>query len=88
MTSAFFKAGRSPSLIACFLNFDLSFAGWSSLAPCTAPERGLNAGQTGLMVATPIRAGAFLRIVSGVFVDPMEGKSLRYLHAASPIVRC
>jgi NNP family nitrate/nitrite transporter-like MFS transporter len=66
MKSAFFKAGRLATLIACFLYFDLSFAVWVILGPLAvliAPELDLDAGQKGLMVATPILAGAVFQLV-------------------------
>src|SRR5262249_5199487 len=71
MKSAFFKAGHLPTLIACFLYFDASFAVWVLLGPLAvliAPDLSLNAGDKGLMVATPILGGAFLRIVNGFLV--------------------
>jgi MFS transporter, NNP family, nitrate/nitrite transporter len=55
MKSAFFKAGHLPTLLACFLYFDLSFAVWVILGPLAvliASELELKAGQKGLMVAT------------------------------------
>jgi len=71
MKSAFFKAGHLPTLIACFLYFDLSFMVWVLLGPMAvliAKDLHLNPGQKGLMVAVPVLAGALLRIVNGVLV--------------------
>src|SRR6478752_4344128 len=71
MKSAFLKAGHLPTLIACFLNFDLSFMVWVLLGPMAvlvAHDLHLSAGQKGLMVAVPVLAGAILRIVNGVVV--------------------
>ena len=71
MKTSFFKAGHLPTLIACFLYFDLSFMVWVLLGPMAvliAADLGLNPGQKGLMVAVPTLAGACLRIVNGVLV--------------------
>lgn len=69
MHKGFLKAGHLPTLIASFLYFDLSFAVWVILGPLgvmIAKDLHLNAAQKGLMVATPVLAGAFLRIANGV----------------------
>ncbi len=82
MKSAFFKAGHLPTLIACFLYFDASFAVWVLLGPLAvliAPELNLNAGDKGLMVATPILAGAVLRIVNGVLVSQWNARGIGIL---------
>src|SRR5258708_10848205 len=60
MKSAFLKAGHLPTLIACFLYFDLSFMVWVLLGPMAvliAKDLNLRAGQKGLMVAVPVLAG-------------------------------
>jgi len=75
MKSAFLKAGHLPTLIACFLYFDLSFMVWVLLAPMAvliAHDLNLSAGQKGLMVAVPVLAGAILRIVNGVLVGQLH----------------
>jgi NNP family nitrate/nitrite transporter-like MFS transporter len=57
MKYAFLKVGHVPTLIACFLYFDLSFAVWVLLGPLAvliAPNLHLDSGQKGLMVATPV----------------------------------
>lgn len=77
MKSAFLKAGHLPTLISCFLYFDLSFAVWVLLGPLAvfiAQDLHLNPGQKGLMVATPVLAGAFLRIVNGVLVGQWNAR--------------
>jgi MFS transporter, NNP family, nitrate/nitrite transporter len=71
MKSAFLRAGHLPTLIACFLYFDLSFMVWVLLGPMAVPiaqDLHLDAGQQGLMVATPVLTGALLRVVNGVLV--------------------
>ena len=69
---AFFTAGHTPTLFAAFFYFDISFMVWVLLGPLgvqIASELHLDAAQKGLMVATPILAGAVLRVVNGVLVD-------------------
>jgi NNP family nitrate/nitrite transporter-like MFS transporter len=75
--TSFWKAGHTPSLIAAFLYFDMSFMVWVMLGPLgvqIAKDLGLSAAQKGLMVATPVLAGALLRLVWGVMVDHLKPK--------------
>jgi NNP family nitrate/nitrite transporter-like MFS transporter len=75
--SSFWKAGHTPTLLASFLYFDLSFMVWVILGPLAVQisgEIGLTAAQKGLMVATPLLAGALLRIAMGVLVDHLKPK--------------
>lgn len=77
MKSSFLKVGHLPTLIAAFLYFDLSFMVWVILGPLgvlIAADLHLSPGDKGLMVATPVLAGAFLRIVNGVLVDRFKAK--------------
>src|ERR1700686_3143713 len=77
MKSSFLKAGHPPTLFAAFLYFDLAFMVWVMLGPLgvqIAKDLGLNAAQKGLMVATPVLAGAILRMVMGVLVDHIGPK--------------
>ena len=77
MTKAFLKAGHLPTLFAAFLYFDLSFMVWVLLGPLAvqiSKDLGLTPAQKGLMVATPLLAGALLRIVMGVLVDHLKPK--------------
>lgn len=72
MKTSFLKAGHTPTLFAAFLYFDMSFMVWVMLGPLAvliARDFGLDAAQTGLMIATPVLAGALLRIVLGILVD-------------------
>jgi len=72
---SFLKAGHAPTLFAAFLYFDLSFMVWVMLGPMgvqIARDLGLNAAQKGLMVATPVLAGALLRVVMGLLVDHLR----------------
>ncbi len=77
MNKEFWRAGHPPTLFAAFLYFDLAFMVWVMLGPLgvqIAQDLHLNAAQKGLMVATPILAGAMLRIVMGVLVDHLKPK--------------
>ena len=77
MKTSFWKAGHTPTLLAAFLYFDLAFMVWVILGPLgvqIAKDLGLNAQQKGLMVATPVLAGALLRIVMGLMVDHLKPK--------------
>ena len=75
--SSFWKAGHTPTLLAAFFYFDLSFMVWVILGPLgvqISKDLGLTAAQKGLVVATPLLAGALLRIVMGVLVDHLKPK--------------
>lgn len=77
MKSSFWKAGHTPTLLSAFLYFDLSFMVWVLLGPLAvqiATTLTLTPAQKGLMVATPVLAGALLRIVMGVLVDQIKPK--------------
>jgi MFS transporter, NNP family, nitrate/nitrite transporter len=77
MNKGFLKAGHLPTLFAAFLYFDMSFMVWVLLGPLgvqAAKELALDPAQKGFMVATPVLAGAALRIVMGVLVDHLKPK--------------
>jgi NNP family nitrate/nitrite transporter-like MFS transporter len=77
MQSSFLKSGHLPTLFAAFLYFDLSFMVWVMLGPLgvqIARDLALTPAQKGLMVATPVLAGALLRVVMGVLVDHLKPK--------------
>ena len=77
MKTSFLKSGHWPTLLAAFLYFDLSFMVWVMLGPLgvqIAKDLGLTAAQKGLMVATPVLAGALLRMVMGILVDHLKPK--------------
>lgn len=72
MDRGFLKAGHAPTLLAAFLYFDVSFMIWVLLGPlgiAIAHDLHLNAGQKGLLVATPVLAGAAFRVLAGGLVD-------------------
>ncbi len=77
MDKSFLKAGHPPTLFIAFLYFDLAFMVWVLLGPLAvqiAADLGLTPAQKGLMVATPVLAGALLRMVMGVLVDHLKPK--------------
>ena len=77
MQKSFWQAGHKPTLFSAFLYFDLSFMVWVLLGPLAvqiASDLHLTPAQKGLMVATPVLAGALLRIVMGVLVDHIKPK--------------
>jgi MFS transporter, NNP family, nitrate/nitrite transporter len=77
MNRGFLKAGHLPTLLAAFLYFDASFMVWVLLGPLgvqIAKDLALTPAQKGLMVATPVLAGAALRLVLGVLVDHLKPK--------------
>ncbi len=74
---ALMKSGHTPTLFSAFLYFDLSFMVWVILGPlgvAISKSLHLNPAQKGLMVATPLLAGAALRIVFGLLVDHIGPK--------------
>ena len=77
MQKSFWQAGHKPTLFSAFLYFDLSFMVWVLLGPLAvqmAVDLQLTAAQKGMMVATPVLAGALLRILMGVLVDHIKPK--------------
>lgn len=76
-SKSFFKSGHFPTLLAAFLYFDLSFMCWVLLGPLgvqIAKALHLDPAHKGLMVAIPVLAGAFLRLVNGALADHIGGK--------------
>src|SRR5438874_1332476 len=72
--SDFRKAGHTPSLVAAFLYFDVSFMAWvllGPLGPFIAETYKLSATQKGFLVALPLLAGSFFRPLLGVLGDVM-----------------
>jgi MFS transporter, NNP family, nitrate/nitrite transporter len=77
MNPGFWRSGHTPTLLSAFLYFDLAFMVWVMLGPLgvqIAADLGLSPAQKGLMVATPVLAGALLRIVMGMLVDHLRPK--------------
>jgi NNP family nitrate/nitrite transporter-like MFS transporter len=77
MNKDFWRSGHTPTLLSAFLYFDIAFMVWVMLGPLgvqIAQTLALTAAQKGMMVATPVLAGALLRIVMGVLVDHLKPK--------------
>ena len=77
MHKDFLKAGHLPTLFCAFLYFDISFMVWVILGPLgiqIAKTLALDPAHKGLMVATPVLAGALLRVVNGILVDHIGPK--------------
>src|SRR3954451_23202333 len=73
----FARNGHTPTLIASFLHFDLSFMLWvllGALGISIAESAGLSAAEKGLMVAVPILTGSLFRIPLGILGDRLGGK--------------
>lgn len=71
------RRGHWPTLVACFLHFDLSFMLWvliGALGIFVAEEAHLGPAEKGLVVATPILSGALLRFPVGLLADRIGGK--------------
>ena len=78
MNTSFWKSGHLPTLFAAFLYFDLSFMVWYLLGPLAvqiATDLQLTTQQRGLIVATPILAGAILRLLMGLLADRLSPKT-------------
>jgi len=77
MNKDFWNAGHRPTLLAAFLYFDLAFMVWVMLGPLAvqiARDLELTHAEKGMMVATPVLAGAILRIFMGILVDHLKPK--------------
>jgi NNP family nitrate/nitrite transporter-like MFS transporter len=70
-------AGHLPTLLACFLHFDLSFMLWvllGALGIYIAEELKLSSAEKALLVAAPILTGSLLRVPLGLLSDRFGGK--------------
>ncbi len=77
MNKEFWRSGHTPTLLSAFLYFDIAFMVWVMLGPLgvqIAQSLELTSAQKGMMVATPVLAGALLRLVMGVLVDHLKPK--------------
>lgn len=73
----FRQAGHFPTLIAAFLYFDVSFMAWAMLGPLSlylTKDLGFTLDEKFAIVATPILAGAVLRIPFGMLADHIGPK--------------
>lgn len=77
MNQSFWKSGHTPTLLSAFLYFDIAFMVWVLLGPLAvqiAHDLQLTPAQKGMMVATPVLAGAILRMFMGMLVDHLKPK--------------
>ncbi|MEW9671272.1 MFS transporter [Ammoniphilus sp. 3BR4] len=66
------KSGHSPSLVASFLYFDVSFMIWvllGALGVFITQDFGLSPAEKGMIVAVPILGGSVFRIILGILTD-------------------
>jgi len=71
------QRGHTPTLIAAFLHFDLSFMLWvlpGALGVYIAESLELTQAETALVVAVPILSGALLRLPMGLLSDQIGAK--------------
>ncbi|MGM7723496.1 nitrate/nitrite transporter [Metabacillus sp. Hm71] len=75
-------SGHPKTLFSSFLYFDVSFMIWvilGALGAFITQDFGLSPSQKGLVVAVPILAGSFFRIVMGILTDRMGPKKTAIL---------
>ena len=75
--STFRKAGHTPTLIASFLYFDVSFMVWvilGPLGPFIGDALKLTATQKGFLIALPLLAGSIFRPIMGLLADRIGGR--------------
>jgi len=71
------RQGHLPTLLACFLHFDLSFMLWvlvGALGILIAEDLHLSPSQRGVLVALPILSGSLLRIPLGLLSDRLGAR--------------
>lgn len=69
--------GHLPTLIACWLHFDVSFMLWvllGALGVYIAEALGLSPAQKGLLVSVPLLGGSLLRVPLGLAADRFGGR--------------
>jgi MFS transporter, NNP family, nitrate/nitrite transporter len=72
---SFWRAGHAPTLLAAFLYFNFTFMVWVLLGPLAvqiAADLKLSAAEQGMMIATPLLAGALLRVALGMLADVLR----------------
>src|SRR6266536_5326153 len=73
----FRQAGHTPSLVAAFLYFDVSFMVWvllGPLGPFIGEALKLSATERGFMTALPLLGGSLFRPVLGMLADRIGGR--------------
>ncbi len=74
----FRKAGDPPTLLSCFLYFDVSFMVWVILGPLgtfIGEAYKLNAAQKGFLTAVPLLGGSFFRPILGMMTERFGGRT-------------
>ena len=77
MPAAAEPEGHTPTLIACFLHFDVCFMLWvliGALGPFVFDGTHVQAGLKGLLIGVPILTGSLLRVPLGVLSDRYGGR--------------
>jgi NNP family nitrate/nitrite transporter-like MFS transporter len=71
-TSRSARSGHLPTLVACFLHFDVSFMLWvliGALGPFVFDGTHVQAGLKGLLIGIPVLSGSLLRVPLGMMSD-------------------
>ncbi|MGZ3420252.1 MAG: nitrate/nitrite transporter [Polyangiales bacterium] len=86
MSTLVTRRGHTPTLVASFLHFDLSFFLWvllGALGALIAKDLHLSPAQKGLLVALPILSGALARIPLGFLADRFGARRVGLLMLAA-----
>jgi NNP family nitrate/nitrite transporter-like MFS transporter len=78
-TTAANRQGHTPTLLASFLHFDVSFMLWvllGALGIYIAEDLGLSPMEKGLVVGVPILSGSLLRLPAGLLSDRLGAKKV------------
>jgi NNP family nitrate/nitrite transporter-like MFS transporter len=87
--SGFRKAGHTPTLLASFLYFDVSFMVWvilGPLGPFIGDALKLTATQKGFLIALPLLAGSFFRPIMGLLADRIGGRKTGLIGLALTLI--
>src|SRR3954451_2681717 len=87
--SGFRKAGHTPTLLASFLYFDVSFMVWvilGPLGPFIGDALKLTPTQKGFLIALPLLAGSFFRPIMGLLADRIGGRKTGLIGLALTLV--
>ena len=86
---AFRKAGHTPTLVASFLYFDVSFMVWvilGPLGPFIGEALKLTATQKFLLVAVPLLGGSLFRLLLGWMTERLGGRMTGLLGLATTLL--
>ena len=85
----FRKAGHTPTLVAAFLYFDVSFMVWvilGPLGPFIGESLKLSATQKGFLTAVPLLGGSFFRPILGWMTERIGGRRTGLIGLAVSLV--